>query len=79
MGTFRDHPNRKKIFAASFTLWVRYDDSGQDAIRCDRVFFDRTWRFVGKSSLVNRLLPGPGDMPLLTYPGTWVPELTGAE
>lgn len=53
MGTFRDHPNRKKIFAASFTLWVRYDDSSQDAIKCDRVFFDRTWRFVGKSSLVD--------------------------
>ncbi|TAK93749.1 MAG: hypothetical protein EPO07_17710, partial [Verrucomicrobia bacterium] len=33
MGTFRDHPNRKKIFAASFTLWVRYDDSSQDAIK----------------------------------------------
>ena len=52
LGTFRDHPNRKKLFAASFTLWVRYDDSGQ-AIKCDRVFFDRTWRFVGKSSLVD--------------------------
>ena len=53
MGTFRDHPNREKIFSASFTLWVRYDDSGKDSIRCDQVFFDRTWRFVGKSSLVD--------------------------
>lgn len=52
LGTFREHPARKKLFAASFTLWVRYDDSGE-AIRCDRVFFDRTWRFVGKSSLVD--------------------------
>jgi len=52
MGTFRDHPNRKKLFAASYTLWVRYDDSGKE-IRCDRVFFDQTWRFVGKSSLVD--------------------------
>ena len=52
MGTFRDHPNRKKLFAASFTLWVRYEDAG-GAITCDRVFFDRTWRFVGKSSLVD--------------------------
>ena len=52
MGTFRDHPNRKKLFAASFTTWVRYDDS-TNAILCDRVFFDRTWRFVGKSSLVD--------------------------
>ena len=52
MGTFRDHPNRKKLFAASFTVWVRYEDvRGQ--IKCDRVFFDRTWRFVGKSSLVD--------------------------
>jgi uncharacterized protein YvpB len=24
-------------------------------------------------------LPGPGDMPLTSYPGTWVPELTGVE
>jgi hypothetical protein len=53
MGTFRDHPNRQKLFAASFTLWVRYDDSTKDQIVCDRAFFDRTWRFVGKSSLVD--------------------------
>ncbi len=52
MGTFRDHPNREKLFAASFTVWVRYNDSGND-IRCDRAFFDQTWRFVGKSSLVD--------------------------
>jgi len=52
MGTFRDHPNRKMLFVASFTLWVRYEDiKGQ--IKCDRVFFDQTWRFVGKSSLVD--------------------------
>jgi hypothetical protein len=52
MGTFREHPNREKIFMASFTLWVRYDDSGK-TIRTDRVFFDRTWRFVGRSTLVD--------------------------
>jgi len=52
LGTFRDHPSRKQLFAASFTLWVRYDDSG-GSIHCDRVFFDRSWRFVGKSSLVD--------------------------
>jgi hypothetical protein len=52
MGTFREHPSRQKLFVASFTLWVRYDDSGK-GIRTDRVFFDRTWRFVGKSSLVD--------------------------
>jgi hypothetical protein len=52
LGTFRDHPNRKKVFAASFTVWVRYEDSGME-IKCDRVFFDRSWRFVGKSTLVN--------------------------
>jgi hypothetical protein len=52
MGTFREHPNRKNLFKASFTLWVRYEDiRGQ--IKCERVFFDRTWRFVGKSSLVD--------------------------
>ena len=53
MGTFRDHPNREKLFAASFTLWVRYSDANTNAIQCDRVYFDRTWRFVGKSSLVD--------------------------
>jgi hypothetical protein len=52
MGTFRDHPHRKQLFTASFTLWVRYTDAG-GRFRCDRVFFDRTWRFVGKASLVN--------------------------
>jgi len=52
LGTFREHPARQKLFAASFTLWVRYADSN-GTIRCDRVFFDRTWRFVGKSSLVD--------------------------
>lgn len=52
MGTFRDHPNRAKLFAASFTLWVRYEDKG-GTLRAERVFFDRTWRFVGKSTLVD--------------------------
>jgi hypothetical protein len=52
MGTFRDHPNRKKLFAAAFTLWIRYDEVGKE-IKCDRAFFDRTWRFVGKSTLVD--------------------------
>jgi len=52
LGTFRDHPNREKLFAASFTLWVRYEDNA-GTLRAERVFFDRTWRFVGKSSLVD--------------------------
>jgi hypothetical protein len=52
LGTFRDHENRKKLFAASFTVWVRYEDKG-GALRAERVFFDRTWRFVGKSTLVD--------------------------
>lgn len=52
MGTFRDHANRKKRFAASFTLWVRYQDKG-GTLRAERAYFDRTWRFVGKSTLVD--------------------------
>ena len=52
MGTFRDHPNREKLFTAAFTLWVRYEDNG-GTLRAERVFFDRTWRFVGKSTLVD--------------------------
>jgi len=52
LGTFREHPARRKLFGASFTVWVRYAETG-GTIRCDRVFFDRSWRFVGKSSLVN--------------------------
>ena len=52
LGTFREYPARKKIFTDSFTLWVRYtDDDGK--IICDRAFFDRTWRFAGKASLVD--------------------------
>jgi len=53
MGTFRDHPKRHQLFTASFTLWVRYNDAKTNAIKCDRAFFDRTWRFVGKSTLVD--------------------------
>ena len=52
MGTFHDHPTRQKIFTDSFTVWVRYDDSGKE-IKCDRAFFVRTWKLVGKSSLVD--------------------------
>lgn len=52
LGTFHDHANRERQFAASFTLWARYDDT-TPAVRCDRAFFDRTWRFTGKSTLVD--------------------------
>lgn len=52
MGTFRDRPNRAQLFVDSFTFWIRYDDSMPE-IRCDRAFFDRNWRFVGKSTLVD--------------------------
>lgn len=52
LGTFRDHPNRERLFLAAFTLWVRYEDQGETS-RAERVFFDRTWRFVGKSTLVD--------------------------
>lgn len=52
MGTFREHPQRRRAFTDSFTLWVRYDDAGPE-IKCDRAFFDRTWRLVGKSTLVD--------------------------
>ena len=52
MGTFHDHPNRSRLFFASFTLWVRYESAGNN-LRAERAFFDRTWRFVGKSSLLD--------------------------
>lgn len=52
LGTFRDHPRRRQRFAASFALWVRYVEAGQ-TIRCDRVFFDRAWRFVGRAAQVD--------------------------
>ena len=52
MGTFNDHPVRVRTFTSSFTVWVRYDDSMPE-IKCDRAFFDKTWKFVGKSSLVD--------------------------
>jgi len=52
LGTFRDHPNRARLFTASFTVWVRYESAGE-TLRAERVFFDRTWRFVGKSTLVD--------------------------
>lgn len=52
LGTFREHENRRRRFAASFTLWVRYVER-RETFQVERVFFDRTWRFVGKSSLVD--------------------------
>lgn len=52
LGTFVGHPIRKRDFLASFDLWVRYDDSGKK-IKTDRVFFDRSYKFVGKSREVN--------------------------
>jgi hypothetical protein len=52
MGTFRDYENRKRLFAAAFTVWVRYEDDG-GTLRAERVFFDRSWRFTGKSTLVD--------------------------
>ncbi len=52
IGTFREHPERQKIFVASFTLWIRYAEHG-GTIKMDRVYFDRTWRFVGKSALLD--------------------------
>ncbi len=52
LGTFRDHENRKKLFVAAFTVWVRYAEKN-GGFRAERVFFDRTWRFVGRSSLVD--------------------------
>lgn len=52
MGTFHEHPARRRIFSGSFTLWVRYADDGK-SIRCDRAFFDETWRFAGRSALVD--------------------------
>lgn len=52
LGTFRDHANRQRLFVASFMLWVRYDDADRQ-IAVDRIFFDRGYRFVGKSTLVD--------------------------
>ena len=52
LGTFREHPARKKLFAAAFTVWVRYGETN-GTIFCDRAFFDHSWRFAGKSSLVD--------------------------
>ncbi len=52
MGTFNEHPTRKRLFTDSFTLWVAYNDSAR-IIKAERVFFDRTWRLVGKSTLVD--------------------------
>lgn len=49
LGTLRQYPSKKKLYLASFELWVRYSDT--DGIAVDRVFFDRAYRFVGKSNL----------------------------
>lgn len=52
LGTIRELPARRRQFVASFALWARYDDRGA-TIQVDRVFFDRSYRFVGKSALLD--------------------------
>jgi hypothetical protein len=52
LGTFRDYENRQSQFVASFAVFVRYADHGE-TLQVERVFFDRSWRFVGKSTLVD--------------------------
>jgi hypothetical protein len=52
LGTFRDYENRRRQFVASFAVFVRYEDRGE-TLRGERVFFDRSWRLVGKSTLVD--------------------------
>jgi hypothetical protein len=52
LGTFRDYENRQRQFVASFAVFVRYADHGE-TLQAERVFFDRSWRFVGKSALVD--------------------------
>jgi hypothetical protein len=48
LGTFRQYPEKKRLFNASFDLWIRYDQSN-GKIRIDKIFFDRSYKFVGKS------------------------------
>lgn len=52
LGTFVGHQIRQRDFLASFDLWIKYDDSGKK-LKTDRVFFDRSYKFVGKSREVN--------------------------
>lgn len=52
LGTFRDYERRKKLFVAAYTVFVRYLSTGE-SLHVERVFFDRSWRFVGRSTLVD--------------------------
>lgn len=52
LGTFRDFEHRRRLFVASFAVFVRYADHGE-TLQAERVFFDRSWRLVGKSTLVD--------------------------
>lgn len=53
LGTFKSYPEKKRLFNASFEVWIRYDDSNPSRKKTDQVFFDRSYKFVGKRGKFN--------------------------
>lgn len=51
LGTFRQYPTKRKNYSAIFDIWVRYEDSTLPP-KVTGVFFDRSFKFVGKMTIV---------------------------
>jgi hypothetical protein len=49
LGTIRQYPEKKAQYSACYDIWVKYDDSKRP-IQVQGIYFDRSFRFVGRMS-----------------------------
>lgn len=61
LGSLRSYEERKLLFNASFDVWVKYDDSDPKAVKSERVFFDRSYKFIGKRRDIDGVAYRKGD------------------
>lgn len=49
LGTLRQYPEKKAAYSACYDIWIKYDDSNKP-IEVKGVYFDRSYKFVGRMS-----------------------------
>jgi hypothetical protein len=49
LGTIRQYAEKKALYTACYDIWIKYDDSVKP-IQVKGVYFDRSFKFVGKMS-----------------------------
>lgn len=52
LGTFRQYPTKRRNYTGIFDIWVRYEDVALPP-KVTGVFFDRSFKFVGKMTIVD--------------------------